>query len=99
VPDEEGPQADYVQCSLWGAEALRFIEDRALGDEVAVFGKLRTSIVPIGNGQSDFRWEIRVEEVEYGRKSLKNLAGRPAETKATQAVKRLTEEFGPDAGA
>jgi hypothetical protein len=62
------------------------------------FGALRTSMVSLGNGSVDFRWEIRVEEVQLGRKSLKNLAGRPAETKATRAVSRLTKEFGGDAG-
>ena len=97
VPDEEGPKADYIQFALWGSKATTFVEDRQIGDEVMVFGALRTSMVPLGNGKVEFRWEIRVEEVEHGRKSLKNLAGRPAETKATRAVGRLTKEFGTDA--
>lgn len=98
VPDEEGPKADYIQFALWGPAAKTFVEDREIGDEVMAFGALRTSMVPLGNGKVEFRWEIRVEEVEHGRKSLKNLAGRPAETKATRAVSRLTKEFGADAG-
>ena len=98
VPDEEGPKADYIQCVLWGSRAKVFVEDRQLGDEVMVIGSLRTSMVPLGNGKVDFRWEVRVEQIELGRKSLKNLAGRPTETKATRAVKRLTQEFGNDAG-
>ena len=97
IPDENGPTADYIQCVLWGPLATTFVEDREMGDEVMVFGALRTSRVPLGNGKVDFRWEIRVEEVEHGRKSLKNLAGRPAETKATLAVSRLTKEFSGDA--
>lgn len=98
VPDEEGPKADYIQFALWGSEAQAFVDDRQIGDEVMAFGALRTSMVSLGNGSVDFRWEIRVEEVQLGRKSLKNLAGRPAETKATRAVSRLTKEFGGDAG-
>ena len=98
VPDEEGPKADYIQMALWGPAARIFVEDRQMGDEVMLFGSLRTSMVPLGDGKVEFRWEIRAEEVEHGRKSLKNLAGRPAETKATQAVRRLTEEFGENAG-
>lgn len=97
VPDEEGPKADYIQFALWGPEAQTFVEDRQIGDEVMAFGALRTSMVSLGNGSVDFRWEIRVEEVQLGRKSLKNLAGRPVETKATRAVSRLTKEFGGDA--
>jgi single-strand DNA-binding protein len=97
IPDENGPTADYIQCVLWGPLATTFVEDREMGDEVMVFGAIRTSILPLGNGKSEFRWELRVEEVEHGRKSLKNLAGRPTETKATVAVSRLTKEFSGDA--
>ncbi len=98
VPDADGPKADYINCALWGAEAVAFVEDRELGDEVGVFGPIRTNMVHLAGGGVEFRWEVRVEEVELGRKSLKNLAGRPAETRATRAVARLNEEFSGGAG-
>ena len=93
VSNEQGPQADYMYCVLWGEEALRFIELRAKGDEVGILGRIRTSNVPQADGGTHFHWEVRVDEVRYGRRSLKNLQPRPQETKATQAVAKLAKEF------
>lgn len=93
VPTAEGPAVDYVPCSLWGEEASRFVELRAVGDEVGVFGRLRTGFIQRGGGRKEHIWEIRVEEVDYGRRSLKNLQPRPKADHATQAVKKLATEF------
>lgn len=93
VPNEKGPQADYIPCSLWGKEAQVFAEDRAKGDEVGVTGRLRTEHVVQPDGSHRFFWEVRVDQVAYGRKSLKNLQGRPQATPATEAVRLLTQEF------
>jgi hypothetical protein len=60
--------------------------------------KIKTFLFSLGKVCVFFRWEISVVDVLLGRKSIKNLAGRPAETKATRAVSRLTKEFGGDAG-
>lgn len=97
VPTEEGPTPDYIQCSLWGEEARRFVELRAKGDEVGVLGRIRTGFVLQGDGSRKFFWEVRVEEVQYGRRSLKNLQPRPREDSTTRAVGRLTTEFGENA--
>lgn len=96
VPTEAGPEADYILCSLWGEEARRFVESRAKGDEVGVLGRIRTGFVQQANGSRRFFWEVRVEEVQFGRRSLKNLQPRPREDQATKAVGRLTMEFGED---
>jgi len=95
VPNEEGPTADYLPCSLWGPEAVRFCEIRDKGDEVGILGRIRTNFVPQASGDKKFFWEIRVEHVEYGRRALKNLRAAPRqETVATQAVRSLNREFG-----
>lgn len=95
VPNEEGPTADYLPCSLWGPEAERFCEIRDKGDEVGILGRIRTNFVPQASGDKKFFWEIRVEHVEYGRRALKNLRAAPRqETVATQAVRSLNREFG-----
>jgi single-strand DNA-binding protein len=95
VPNEEGPTADYLPCSLWGPEATRFCETRDKGDEVGILGRIRTNFVPQASGDKKFFWEIRVEHVEYGRRALKNLRAAPRqETVATQAVRSLNREFG-----
>lgn len=95
VPNEAGPIADYIPCSLWGAEAARFVETVHKGDEVCCLGRIRTNFVQQGDGTRNFFWEIRVDTVDYGRMSLKNLQARPREeTAATRAVETLTNEFG-----
>ncbi len=94
VPNEEGPAADYIPCSLWGEEATRFVERVRKGDEVTCFGRIRTNFVPQADGDSRFFWEVRVDTVEYGRISLKNLRSHVEEDNTTRAVKQLTEEFG-----
>lgn len=96
VPLEDGPAADYILCSLWGEEANRFVETRATGDEVGILGRLRTGFVQQADGSRKHFWEVRVEEVQYGRRSLKNLQPRPKEDSTTRAVGRLTTEFGKD---
>lgn len=93
VPNESGPQADYVPCSLWGEEAKRFVELRSKGDTVGVLGRIRTSHVPQANGTAKFFWEVRVDEVQYGQRSLKNLQPKPQETPTTRAVSQLAAEF------
>jgi len=93
VPTEEGPAADYIQCSLWGEEASRFVELRSVGDEVGVLGRFRTGFVQKTDGRRDYFCEVRVEEVQYGRRSLKNLQPRPKADGTTKAVKQLTAEF------
>ena len=93
VAGENGPQADYLTCTLWGEEAIRFCETRAKGDEVGIKARVRTSLVQKAGGGKDFFIEFRVEEVTYGRKSLKNLSPRPEETPTTQAVSKLAGEF------
>lgn len=97
VPTEEGPAVDYIRCALWGEEALRFVEIRSVGDEVGVFGRIRTGFHQRADGAKDFFWEVRVEEVDYGRRSLKNLRPRPKADPAMQAVKQLAAEFQEDA--
>lgn len=94
VPNEEGPAADFVPCSVWGEEARRFVERVQKGDEVACLGRIRTNFVPQANGDRKFFWEVRVDHVEYGRISLKNLRTKPHTDATTEAVKQLTEEFG-----
>ncbi len=95
VPNEDGPTADFIPCSLWGNEASHFCECRDKGDEVAILGRIRTNFVPQASGNRKFFWEVRVERVEYGRQALKNLQTGPRqEDKATRAVKTLTTEFG-----
>lgn len=95
VPNEEGPAADYLPCSLWGKEARVFVEKVRKGDEVACLGRIRTNFVPQANGDRRFFWEIRVDTVQYGRMSLKNLTAQPRpDTPATLAVGKLQNEFG-----
>lgn len=95
VPNEDGPIADFIPCSLWGDEASRFCETRDKGDEVAILGRIRTNFVPQASGDRKFFWEVRVETVEYGRRALKNLRALPRkEDVATRAVETLTTEFG-----
>ncbi len=96
VPTEGGPVADYIQCSLWGEEARRFVELRAKGDEVGVLGRIRTGFVQQADGGRSFFSEVRVEEVQYGRRSLKNLQPKPKEDQITKAVGKLTAEFDND---
>ena len=94
VPNEEGPTADFIRCSLWGGEATNFVEVVHKGDEVTCLGRLRTSFVPQADGDQRFFWEVRVDTVDYGRIARKNLRARRAPDDATRAVKILTEEFG-----
>ncbi len=94
VSNESGPQADFILCSLWGEKASDFVKERAKGDEVGVLGRIRTSFVGQADGSSKPFWEVRVEEVEYGRRSLKNLQPRPQQDGITRAVGALTMEFG-----
>jgi single-strand DNA-binding protein len=94
VPNEEGPMADYIPCSLWGEEAATFVERAHKGDEVAVRGRIRTNFVVQGDGNRRFFWEARIDVVDYGRISLKNLQPQPAEDATIRAVQTLTEEFG-----
>jgi len=93
VSNDQGPQADYIPCVLWGSEAERFIESRSKGDEVGIYGRIRTSNIQEANGTTRFHWEVRVDKVMYGRRSLKNLQPRPQETHTTHMVRKLTEEF------
>ncbi len=93
VLNGNGPQADYIPCVLWGDEVEKFLASRAKGDEVGIVGRVRTSCIPQASGPPRHFWEIRVDSVEYGRKSLKNLQPKPKETTATRAVGKLTEEF------
>lgn len=94
VPNAQGPQADYVPCSLWGEEAQKFVENRAKGDEVGVVGRLRTTHLKQADGSYKNAWEVRVDRVSYGRRSLKNLQGRVEPSRETEAVSRLSKEFG-----
>lgn len=94
VSDRTGPKADYIPCSLWGPQAKTFVENRDKGDEVGVIGRIRTNYVQQADGGSRLFFEVRVEEVQMGRKSLKNLQPRPEATTATRAVGRLQNEFG-----
>lgn len=93
VSDRNGPRADYIPCSLWGELARDFVETRSKGDEVGVFGRLRTNYVQQPDGTSRLFFEIRVDEVQKGRKSLKNLQPKPKSTSATHAVAKLQGEF------
>lgn len=94
VPLHDGPAADYIPCSLWGKETHTFIECRTKGDEVGILGRIRTGLVQQADGQKKFFWEVRVEEVQYGRRSLKNLQPKPKSDFVTKAVGQLTAEFG-----
>jgi len=93
VPDRNGPKADYIPCSLWGPTARAFVENRAKGDEVGITGRIRANYVQQPGGGSRLFFEVRVEQVRLGRKSLKNLQPKPEETRATQAVGMLQSEF------
>ena len=93
VSNAQGPQADYIPCVLWGEKALHFIEERDKGDEVGIVGSIHTSNVPQADGSTRFYWEVRVNKVSYGRKSLKNLQPKPEPTHTTQALGKLTTEF------
>ena len=94
VPNEEGPAADYIPCSVWGEEAAAFCERMHKGDEVTCLGRIRTNFVPQADGDRRFFWEVRVDVVDYGRIALKNLRARHIADDTTRAVKKLTEEFG-----
>ena len=94
VPNEEGPTADYLPCSLWGREAANFVEKAHKGDEVAVLGRIRTNFVLQADGARRFFWEVRIDTVHYGRIALKNLQKRHVVDDTTRAVQKLTEEFG-----
>jgi single-strand DNA-binding protein len=94
VPSEEGPEADYIPCSLWGEQAKIFCEERGKGDEVQVSGRIRTSLIPQADGKKQHYWEVRADRVQHGRRSLKNLQPKPKQDSATRAVARLTREFG-----
>lgn len=93
VANAEGPQTDYLPCSLWGEEAKRFVELRSKGDTIGVRGALRTSRAQRPDGRTEFFFEVRVEEVTYGMRSMKNLSPRPADTAATRSVRQLSKEF------
>jgi single-strand DNA-binding protein len=93
VSDRNGPKADYIPCSLWGPTAKTFIEQRGKGDEVGVIGRLRANYVQQADGSTRLFFEVRVEEIHLGRRSLKNLAPQPEVTPTTQAVNQLQEEF------
>jgi single-strand DNA-binding protein len=94
VPNEDGPIADYIPCSVWGEEARRFVERVQKGDEVTCLGRLRTNFIQQADGSKDFRWEVRVDLVDYGRVALKNLRATHYADATTKAVKKLTSEFG-----
>lgn len=96
VPDRSGPKADYIPCSLWGPLAKDFVESRAKGDEVGVIGRLRANYVQQPDGGSRLFFEVRVEEIKKGRRSLKNLQPKPAATPVTRAVATLQSEFSDD---
>ncbi len=98
VSNEDGPQADFILCSLWGEEARKLMKGRAKGDEVGILGRIHTSLVGQADGSRKFFWEVRVEEVEYGRRSLSNLQPRPRQDKITKAVGALNMEFGDSDG-
>ena len=93
VLDRNGPKADYIPCSLWGPQARSFVENRAKGDEVGVLGRIRTNYVQQPNGGSRLFFEVRVEEVKLGRRSLKNLQPKPQPSPATMALGELHREF------
>ncbi len=94
VPNEDGPSADYVPCTIWGEQAAELVERVRKGDEITCLGRIRTNFVPQADGDSRFFWEVRVDHISYGRIALKNLRARHSEDDTTRAVKRLTEEFG-----
>jgi single-strand DNA-binding protein len=93
VSDRNGPKADYIPCSLWGPSSHSFVEQRAKGDEVGIIGRLRANYVQQPDGTSRLFFEVRVEEVHLGRRSLKNMQPKPEVTPATQAVGTLQDEF------
>lgn len=94
VPSEQGPEADYVPCSMWGSEVVGFCERCGKGDEIHVRGRIRTSLIPQADGGRKHFWEIRADHVQEGRRSLRNLQSRPRQDRATEALGRLTKEFG-----
>lgn len=93
VPNANGPQADYFPCVLWGEEAKQLCETRGRGDEIGIVGRIRTELLSQPGGKTQFRWEVRVDEIHFGRRSLKNLAPPPEQTPQTRAVARLHQEF------
>ncbi len=93
VAGGDGPKADFFPCSLWGEPAERFVEECSQGDEVGIVAAVRTNYVQKPDGSSQCLFEMRVDEIHPGRKSLKNLKPRPAVTPTTEAVGRLQEEF------
>ena len=95
VPTAEGPAADYIPCSLWGEKAQLFVQTMHKGDEVCCLGRIRTNLIPQADGSREHFWEIRVDRVEFGRMSLKNLRAVPQEETSTiRAVRKLHQKFG-----
>jgi single-stranded DNA-binding protein len=93
VSSQNGPETDYISYSLWGEEAQRFVDKRDKGDEVGVVGRLRSSQIQLPGGGSRTVVEVRVVEVHYGRRSLKNMAPAPKSTSASRAIGQLQREF------
>ncbi len=94
VPSSDGPEADYVPFSIWGPRSREFCEERAKGDTVMLRGRLRTSLVAGPDGKKTSYWEIRVDDFQFGHRSLKNMQPKPVRDATTAAVKQLTTEFG-----
>ena len=94
VPSRSGPETDYVPCTVWGPLAQELCAQRTTGDEVHVIGRIRTDLIPQADGSREFRVEVRAEQLQLGRRSRKNLQPSPHVDGVTQAVGRLTEEFG-----
>jgi len=94
VPNEEGPGTDYINCVIWGPEARNLFNKSTTGDELQIRAKLRTSYVAKGDGDSEYRLEIRVDRIQYGAVALSNMAGPPKQDDTTIAVGSLSKGLG-----
>jgi single-stranded DNA-binding protein len=63
------------------------------GDELLILGRLRTNFVQKPDGNKESRFEVRAEEIRYGRTAKRNLQAAPVEDSATRAVDTLNVEF------
>jgi len=94
VAGQEGPQADYIPCSLWGESARNLVEGADKGDTLGIKGRIRTNFVQKADGSKSFFWEVRCDEVQLGFKSLRNLSPKAEPDATARAVRQLSKEFG-----
>ena len=95
VPRASGPKADYFPCTYWGQDAQKKLDMMSKGGEIAIVGRIYTDMVQGSSGRREFFWEVRIDELQPGRMSLKNLGavGVVGDSR-TDAMNQLHKEFG-----